>query len=139
MLAVLIAAPGCLLTVILAGMLVMGVFGRPPEPVNLSEAAATSDEAEVVRLIEFGEDPNVARDIRPGLLSAETVRLTPLEAAVEAGDPNVVNHLFNRGVLLDANLWTRVRCRADNPEITALLDQRRPSQLELRCDGTNTP
>jgi hypothetical protein len=68
----LVAAPGCLLAAGSALALVLAAFGRhpmwPDVAVNLSEAAATRNEAEVVRLIGAGENPNESREVRAGLL-----------------------------------------------------------------------
>ena len=63
-----LAAPGCLLAAGLAVALGLAAFGRHPmwlhEPGNLSEAAAVRDVAEIVRLIEYGENPNVAQEFQ---------------------------------------------------------------------------
>ena len=66
-----LAAPGSPLTAALAVALVLAAFGRhpmwPDEPVNLnlSEAAAVRDSGEIVRLVERGENPDAARNVRP--------------------------------------------------------------------------
>jgi hypothetical protein len=101
---------------------------------NLSEAAAVRDVAEVARLIEEGEDPNAARDIRAGLLSEATVRLTPLEAAVVANDENMVMHLLDSGAVINTTRWNRLHCLADGDEIRRVLDERRPPDADSRCE-----
>ena len=110
---IMLAAPGCLLVVGLAVALGLVAFGRHPmwphELGNLSEAAAVRDVAEIVRLIEYGENPNVARNIRAGLLREMAVRLRPLEAAVASQDPYIVRVLLANGAAVDALLWNRVR------------------------------
>ena len=88
---IMLAAPGCLLAIGLAVALGLAAFGRHPmwphEQANLSEAAAIRDVAEIVRLIERGDNPNAARNIRAGLLREMAVRLTPVQAAVASKDP----------------------------------------------------
>jgi hypothetical protein len=89
--------------------------------------------AEVARRIQQGEDPNAAREIRPGLLFDHTVRLTPLEAAVEAGDSAMIDVLFREGAGPDAATWSRLRCATDREEVIRLFDAHRPSGAAA-CD-----
>jgi hypothetical protein len=138
-----LAAPACLLTAGLAVALVMAAFGRHPMwfsvQWNLSEAAAVRDLAEVARLVEAGEDPNVARDIRAGLLSGNVIRLTPLEAAVGGNDARIIRVLVANGACMDASIWNRLRCLADNDEVSAALDYLRPAGAITHCDGITAP
>jgi hypothetical protein len=67
------------------------------EPLNLSEAAALRDGGEVARLIAAGHDPNQAYPIRAGLLLSSGVTLTPVEAAVVADRPEIVQLLVDGG------------------------------------------
>jgi len=138
-----LAAPGCLMATGFAVALALAAFGRHPMWVsydlNLSEASAVRDEAEVARLIEYAEDPNLRRDIRPGLLFERRVRLTPLEAAVAAGDGRVVRELLDRGAVIDAETWNRLRCAADGDEVPPTLDASRPSGAVMHCAGITPP
>jgi hypothetical protein len=97
--AVALAAPGCLLAAASAVALMLAAFGHHPmwphQPTNLAEAAGVRDEAEVARLIEDGENPNVRYPIRPGLIFDVPTRLTPLEAAVAADDAQMVTRLLD--------------------------------------------
>ena len=140
---IMLAAPGCLLAAGLAVALGLAAFGRHPmwphEPGNLSEAAAVRDVAEIVRLIESGENPNITRNIRAGLLREMAVRLRPLEAAVASKDPYTVSVLLANGAAVDAPLWNRVRCLAEGQEMQALLDQWRPADVVMRCDSVDVP
>ena len=54
----------------------------PPDDVNVSEAVATGNYAELVRLLEDGADPTRSSSVRAPLLASQTVVVTPLEAAV---------------------------------------------------------
>ena len=138
-----LAAPACVLAAGLALALALGAFGHHPmwphHPLNLSEAAAVRDEAEVVRLIGYGEDPNVRRDIRPGVLFNYAVRLTPLEAAVASRRAQMVERLLANGALMDADLWNSLRCLARGHEVPHVLDRHRPEGAGLRCEGISRP
>jgi hypothetical protein len=135
-----LAAPGCILAAASALALVMAAWGRhplwPQQQLNLSEAAALRDRAEVVRLVERGADPNVRNEIRAGLLFDHPSRLSPLEAAVESGDGNMIHTLLAAGVSLDAETWARLRCHTDRREIIAALDAHVPAGADPRCSGT---
>ena len=134
-----LAAPSCVLAAGLAVALVLGAVGRHPmwrhQDLNLSESAAVRDEAEVVRLIENGEDPNRPRDIRPGVLFDYAVRLTPLEAAVASQRAEMVERLLANGALMDAAVWNRLRCAARGNEVPVALERHRPAGAVTRCDG----
>ena len=138
-----LAAPGSPLTAALAVALVLAAFGRhpmwPDEPVNLtlSEAAAVRDSGEIVRLVERGENPDAARNVRPGLLLDVAVRLTPIEAAVASRDPQIVRVVLANGAALDGSLWNRLQCLTESQEMTALLDQLRPADVVMRCDDVS--
>lgn len=141
--AVALGAPGCLLAAASLVSLALAAFGRypmwPHEPVNLAEAAGVRDEAEVVRLIEDGADPNARYSVRPGFGFDGPTRLTPLEAAIAADDPMIVRWLLARGTPPDADRWTYLRCIAGGDDVPPLLDQQRPPGAELKCDGVRYP
>ncbi len=136
-----LAAPGCVMAAGFAFALALAAFGHHPMWVsydlNLSEASAVRDEAEVARLIEYAEDPNIRREIRPGLLSDVKARLTPLEAAVVAGDGRIVRQLLDSGAVMDADTWKRLRCAAEGNEVPPTLDAARPPGAVLQCAGVS--
>jgi hypothetical protein len=119
----------------------MAAVDQPPmwpfETYTLSEAAAARDEAEVVRLIERGEDPNGRYSVRAGLVLERTSRLTPLEAAVLNDDPAITRQLLARGVRLDDVSWTAIRCQAGS-RAAAVLDESRGT-ASPDCAGIKTP
>ena len=131
-----LAAPGCLVTAGLIAWLVLAPFDRHPmwvqSEVNLSEAAAARDLGEIVRLIEASENPDVARDIRPGFLAATTVRATPLEAAVASRDVESVRVLLMNGATMTGDVWHHLRCNTEDDEMRDFLDRRRPAEA-LDC------
>jgi len=123
--------------------LAMTVFGQSPmwphQPVNLAEAAGVYDESEMVRLIEGGMNPDDRYPVRPGLIFAYPMTLTPLEAAVANDDPTMVNRLIEKGATLDARVWTHLRCIADGERVPSLLDELRPSDATQTCEGVVRP
>jgi hypothetical protein len=138
-----LAAPGCLLAAASIIVLTLAAFGRdllwPHETYNLAEAAAVREEAEVVRLIEQGHDPNIRYPIRPSLVFNHSTRLTPLEAAVVRDDPAIFRQLIAKGALMDAAVWTSLRCTMSGPDMFAVLDEYRPDSAPQSCDGSNAP
>jgi hypothetical protein len=90
-------------------------------------------------LIEYGEDPDVPRYVRPGILFDQMVHVTPLEAAVAARDTSVLTQLLALGATLDADVWNRLRCLADDDKVPAVLDARRPEGATLLCEGFTLP
>ena len=135
------AVPGCVIAVWFLVSLVMAAAGQPPmwphEEYTLAEAAGARDEAEVVRLIERGENPNGRYRVRAGLVLERTARLTPLEAAVLNDDPAMTRELLARGVSLNDAAWTAVRCRAGSRAGAVLDEVHGPASPN--CAGIQTP
>ena len=77
---------------------------------TLAEAVALRDRAEVARQIEAGADPNAEYALRPGVLA--TTRATPLEAAVLARRPEIVQLLKHEGAVVDERSWHHLHCVA---------------------------
>ena len=134
--------PGVLLIAATTAMLFGLPFGADPlwavEPITLSEAAALRDNGEVVRLIESGEDVNGASKVRSDILSARSLVVTPIEAAVAAERADMVELLLENGARPDAVLWTRLMCFSASVEaddVRALLEPRRPEGSVEGCDG----
>ena len=99
----------------------------PPDEVTLSEAAATRNNAEALRLIRLGADPNRASRVRAGLLDAEDLMITPVEAAVGAQRADSLRMLLANGAAIDARELMVLRCfeqiRRDSA-VRELLDAR---------------
>lgn len=128
-----------------SGLLMSTVSDHPRWPdleLNLSEAAAVRDHAEVTRLIERGDDPNARLAVRPGLLGNDNeVPATPLEAAISERRPELVDMLLEQGARPSSEDWLRLRCVAEQrnyTDIVAVLDVRRPDGVEIRCLGTES-
>src|SRR4026209_1291182 len=70
----------------------------PPDDVTLSEAVATRNNAEAVRLIERGAKPNQPSPVRDGLLTnGYAVTVKPVEAAVGAQRADSLRTLLANG------------------------------------------
>jgi hypothetical protein len=139
--ALVLAVPGGLVIAGFGAGLLFAPFDRHPMwprvELNLSEAAAVRDAAEIVRLVEASEDPNAAVEVRPGFLAEHAVRVTPLEAAVAVKDIEIARVLLVNGAAMDPDVWNHLRCAADGDEMTEFLDRRRPSGSTLRCDSSD--
>jgi hypothetical protein len=138
-----VAIPGCILAAASLVALMLAAFGEypmwPHEEVNLAEAAGVREEAEVVRLIERGQDLNESYPVRTGLLFERPAKLTPLEAAVINNDPAMVALLFANGAAVDGPSWLALRCFAGNSRVSSVLDLHRPAAVSLECAGRKTP
>ena len=140
--AVATAAPALMIAGARGLALILAAFGHHPMwpewDLNLSEAAAVRDDAEVVRWIEQGQDSGNKLVVRSGLLFDYPVSLTPLEAAAAAGNANTINLLFRAGAVLEPEDWSRLRCEAERSDVVETLEAHRPSGAELRCTGTES-
>ena len=139
--AVFAALPGSLLAAASVVALTMAVFGRypmwPHREFTLAEAAGARDEAEVVRLIELGHDPNAPYPVRPGLLFERRAQLTPFEAAVINNDAQIAAYLLANGATLDSPSWVALRCFAGASRVASLLDEHRPVAAVLDCPAAS--
>ena len=128
------AGPAVVIVLIEAASLLLATGGRHPQwpdrQLNLAEAVAVRDTAEVIRLLEAGEDPSTRRRVRPGLMGNDVeVAAMPLEAAVSIGRTELIGLLFDRGARLTQEEWASLRCAAralEDDAVLAALDGRRP-------------
>jgi hypothetical protein len=124
----------------------------PPDEVTLSEAMATRNNAEAVRLIEGGADPNQPSDVRDGLLTnGYAVTIKPIEAAVGAQRADAVRTLLANGAAVDQEELRVLRCLekarpdAGVRELLAAQNLRIPdpgSRLpdsDVDCNGVRSP
>ena len=83
----------------------------PPDEVTLSEAIATRNNAEALRLIRLGADPNHSSRVRAGLLTSDyAVDVTPVEAAVGAQRVDALRMLVANGAKIDGQQMRVLRC-----------------------------
>ena len=137
------AAPAVILACLEATILMIATVRDHPRwpnmDLNLSEATAVRDDAEVVRLLEGGENPDVRRPVRSGLVGNDVeIEATPLEAAISIRRSGLVNLLFERGANPSDVDWIRLRCSAqilEHADVVAVFDARRPEGVETGCSG----
>jgi len=113
----------------------------PTDDVNLSEAVATRNNAEALRLIVHGADPNAPARVREGLLTnGYEVALTPVEAAVAAQRADSLRMLLANGARVDPHELLVLRCleraRSDSG-VRELLEAQASSEPE--CAGVHLP
>ena len=83
----------------------------PPDEVTLAEAVATRNNAEALRLIAHGANPNERARVRDGLLvNGHDVVVSPLEAAVGAQRAEAIRMLLANGATLDEGELRVLRC-----------------------------
>lgn len=95
-------------------MLVVAVAYQPlwaNRTVTLSQAAAGADSATVFRMVNAGSDPNAVAPVLLGRRT-EAVMLTPLEAAVESREVDVVQLLLKMGARATESDRQRLACLA---------------------------
>jgi len=113
----------------------------PPDDVTLSEAVATRNNAEAVRLIESGANPNQPSRVRDGLLTnGYAVIVKPIEAAVGAQRADSVRTLLANGAAVDQEELKVLRCleqaRHDSGVRELLAAQ---STRDVDCNGVRSP
>lgn len=113
----------------------------PPDDVTLSEAVATRNNAEAVRLIESGANPNQPSPVRDGLLTnGYAVTVKPVEAAVGAQRADSLRTMLANGAALDHEELRVLRCleqsRHDSGVRELLAAQ---STSDPDCSGVRSP
>ena len=139
-----IAAP-CLVLALLSAWWTAGRLAGdglwPPDDVTLSEAVATRNNAEAVRLIDSGANPNQPSPVRDGLLtSGYAISIKPIEAAVGARRADSVRTLLANGAVVDQDELRVLRCLEETHHdsgVRELLVAR--STSEVNCDGVRSP
>ena len=111
-----------------------------PADLTLPEAAALRDEAEVLRQIRHGVDPNMPGRVRRGVIRDEEYLLTPLVAATAARHGEVVRLLMANGAELnDADFQILVCIAQENgaADIVSFLNEHAPAPVGARADCDN--
>ena len=137
-----VAAPGVGLALVVLLALVGQQLGVAPfvpgRTVTLAEAAALEDEADIVRLVGAGADPNAPSFVRRTRLRAVHRAMTPLEAAAGTRHASVVQVLLEAGARIDARNFPQLWCAAEtarSDEVLALLRKHQPAGALARCDA----
>src|SRR5689334_13485583 len=139
-----IAGPCLVLTLLSAWWTAGSAAGKglwPSDEVTLSEAVATRNNAEAVRLIEKGANPNQPGYVRDGLLTnGYAVTVKPIEAAVGAQRGDSLRMLLDNGASIDQEELTVLRCleraRRDSG-VSELLAAQSTSAVD--CAGVRSP
>lgn len=144
MMRLLIAAPCIALTVVSAWWAVGRAAGGglwPSDDVTLAEAVATRNNAEALRLIELGADPNRAGRVREGLLTnGYAVDVLPVEAAVAAQRADALRMLLANGAVVDQHELRVLRCLEQSRHdsgVRDILDARASDDPD--CTGVPLP
>ena len=139
-----IAGPCLVLSLLSAWWTAGSVLGDglwPPDEVTLSEAVATRNNAEAVRLIERGANPNQPSPVRDGLLTnGYAVTVKPIEAAVGAQRADSVRMLLANGATIDQEELRVLRCLEETRHdsgVRELLAARSTSDVD--CNGLRSP
>jgi hypothetical protein len=113
----------------------------PPDEVTLSEAVATRNNAEAVRLIEHGADKNGPSRVRDGLLTnGYAVTVKPIEAAVGAQRADSVRMLLANGVAVDEGERRVLRCLEQTRHDTGVRELLGAgSEDDVTCDRVRSP
>ena len=142
-----VGLPGALVALWSLGLCAMTLAGPNPywtqQPVNMSEAAALRDAATVVNLIRHGADPREPHPVRAGALFDHAVTMTPLEAAVAARRPEVVDVILSVRPP-DAAGWTGAACLArsvPDEDIRQVVAAHRPegAAVDVDCASYTRP
>jgi hypothetical protein len=139
---VLAAAPA----LVLAALSVMWTAGAvvgsglwPPPAQTLAEAAATRNAAEIARQIGLGASPSRPAQVRASARRADQdVTMTPLEAAVDAGRPEIVALLIDYGAQADDEELRVLRCYTADDGVRAALEKLAKAPRP-DCDGVPPP
>ena len=111
-----IGLPGVLLAVVIVLALSLRAIEvapfEPAEHMTLPEAAALESDADVVRLLRAGADPNRAERVRRTRIRAVNAAMTPLEAAMTSRHVSVMTHLVAGGARLEAAQMPVLWCLA---------------------------
>lgn len=125
------------------GLRAAGVFPfEPAGRMTLSEAAALESEADIVRLVRAGADPNARRWVRRTRIRAVGTELTPLEAAMTARHVSVMTLLAEHGAVVDAQNLPALWCLASsqhNPDALGWLRSRGGAEPAGGCAAVSFP
>jgi hypothetical protein len=139
-----VAGPCLVLVLVSAWWTVGGLAGNglwPPDEVTLAEAVATRNNAEAVRLIESGANPNQPGHVRDGLLTnGYSITVKPIEAAVGAQRADSVRMLLANGVSVDQEELKVLRCLEEarrDSGVRELLAAQSTSAVD--CTGVRSP
>ncbi len=141
-----IGLPGVIVAAVLVlslGLQAAGVFPfEPAGQMTLSEAAALESEADIVRLLRAGAEPNAPAWVRRTRIRAVGAALTPLEAAMTARHVSLMTLLVDNGAVVDARTLPALWCVAasqQNQDALAWLRTRGGAEPSGGCGAISFP
>ncbi|PYR72570.1 MAG: hypothetical protein DMF87_27725 [Acidobacteria bacterium] len=112
----------------------------PADEVTLSEAIATRNTAEALRLIRLGADPNQPSRVRGGLLTSDAdVTVRPVEAAVGAQRADALRMLLANGAAIDNRERRVLRCYEQRRHDSGVRELLGGESETLDCSGVRLP
>ena len=112
----------------------------PADEVTLSEAIATRNTAEALRLIRLGADPNQPSRVRGGLLTSDAdVTVRPVEAAVGAQRADALRMLLANGAAIDNRERRVLRCYEQRRRDSGVRELLGGESEALDCSGVRLP
>lgn len=136
-----VAVPGTAAAIFVLTVGLWPIFTGGPPVVSLSEAVVTRAQAEVVRLLRDGVDPNARAPMQGLFDDVSVVNATPLEAAVAARDEELLAVLLRYGAAITPDNAHVLRCIAEargaGEGILRQLPQGPPGADA--CDGVTLP
>ncbi len=141
-----VGLPGVIVAAVIALSLSLQAWGVPPFApaghMTLPEAAALESEADIVRLLRAGADPNAPAWVRRTRIRAVGAALTPLEGAMTARHVSVMTLLVEHGAVLDARNLFGLWCLAasqQNQDAQDWLRNRGGAEPPSGCDAVRFP
>ena len=111
-----VTIPACVGTIALAVFSLLDAVGYTPfsdgPPLNVAEAAANGNAADVLRRLSLGEDLRRAQPVRPDVISSSVRFATPLEAAVWSRQGALLRLLDAYGGIADTSTRHHLVCLA---------------------------
>ena len=118
--------PACLGTLIVAAFSVLDLSGHTPFSggplLNVAEAAAAGNAAEMLRLMQAGEQMSQLWPVRPEIISSSVRQATGLEAAVWSREGALLRLLDLRGVIGEGETRRHLVCLAVDLEAQDVAD-----------------
>jgi hypothetical protein len=114
LLTVSVATPIVLATIAVLAFSGLEIAGHTPSaigpPRNIAEAVGMGAPSEVLRLLDFGADPNRVLPVRREIISSTITRVTALEAAIWSHHREMMELLDRRGAIVDADTRQHLIC-----------------------------
>jgi hypothetical protein len=125
--------------VMLAGSLFGWLPLWPDQQLNLAEMTALRDRPGMLLRLQAGDSPNIAYDVREGLIRSIPVRLTPLEAAITTREDYLFEFLVAHGARADGDRRAGLVCFAREANAVAIAASLAEPGVEYECANVAVP